>query len=193
MIELKNVCVSFGETKVLDGLNLSFPDTGVFSIAAPSGAGKTTLLRVLSGLQKPQSGTVSGLEGKRLSVVFQEDRLLPTKTAVKNVSVVSDEKTAEGLLGDLGFSREDLHKKPSALSGGMKRRVALARALAAGGEVLIMDEPFKGLDGELKSRIIPVVLSRGFELIIFTSHDPSESDMMGAAAVNSSRWKSANE
>ncbi len=173
-ITLEKITKSFESGTVLNLPFLEIPDTGVFAILGASGAGKTTLLRILGGLETADSGTVSGLDGKKISVVFQEDRLLPNLTALQNVAVVSNENKAKSALSAVGLTA-DADKLPAQLSGGMARRVALARALAYGGDVFLLDEPFKGLDSKIKKQIADlfVKLSEKACVIIIT-HDGQE-------------------
>ncbi len=179
MIELKDVNVSFGDHKVLSSLSLTIPLEGTTVIYGPSGSGKTTLLRIIMGLQKPTSGKISGLEGKQLSVVFQEDRLLPWQTAKENVAQVSDDETAQKWLNLLGLA-EAMNQKPKELSGGMNRRVAIARALAYGGDMLVLDEPFAGLDDAAKAVSAKAILSAGMPILLVT-HSREEAALLAAA------------
>ncbi len=149
---LKNITKAYDGKTVLDGINLEIPENGIFGIFGASGHGKTTLIRILCGLEKPDGGEVIGTRGIKFSVVFQEDRLLPSLTALENVALVSDKVTAAEILKKVGLS-DSADKYPSEMSGGMSRRTAIARALAYSGDVLILDEPFKGLEAELKERI----------------------------------------
>lgn len=155
MIELFDVSLSYGEKRVLDRFSLSLPDSGTVCFFGPSGCGKTSLLRVLAGLTEPDSGTVSGTHGRTLSMVFQENRLLPWLTALENISLVLPENNlarARHWLEQVELGA-DADKLPRQLSGGMQRRVALARALAYGGDFLLLDEPFAGLDNALAERL----------------------------------------
>lgn len=149
---IKNVSKSYDGKIVLDNVSFEIPEKGVFGIFGASGHGKTTLLRLICGLEKPDSGEIIGAEGLNFSVVFQEDRLLPSLTALGNVSLVSDKTTAFSMLEKVGLA-ESADKFPDELSGGMSRRTAIARAFAYGGDALILDEPFKGLENELKENI----------------------------------------
>ena len=126
MIILKNISKSYGGKAVLDNVNIEIPGSGVFGIFGASGQGKTTLIRLLCGLEKPDGGEIIGSDGMNFSVVFQEDRLFPSLTALGNVSLVSDETTARRLLDLVG-----LH----------------------GSEDKYPDEPFKGLESELKEHL----------------------------------------
>lgn len=171
MVELKNIFVSFDEKTVLHNFLYTFPENGVVLITGPSGCGKTTLLRVLTGLIKPDSGVVN-ICGKSISVVFQEDQLVPTLTALQNVEIVSNKSSAIKWLDQLKLS-DAKDKYPTELSGGMKRRVALARALSFGGDILLLDEAFSGIDDELAEEIIRNVCEEyNDKLIIAVTHRP---------------------
>lgn len=131
---------------VLDDFFLDLPDTGLAVLTGPSGCGKTTVLRLLAGLAEPQAGEFTGREGLRVSMVFQEDRLLPWESALENaVTTAGGRERASSYLNRLGLDG-DAHRLPAELSGGMRRRVAIARALAADHDLLLLDEPFTGLD-----------------------------------------------
>lgn len=187
MIVLENISKSFGKKKVLSDLNVSFAPNSRYCIMGASGRGKTTLLNIILGLVKPDSGVISGVP-KNLSAVFQEDRLCEPYSAVKNVKAVTGnsvpEKEIVALLRDLGL-RGSENEAVNKLSGGMRRRVALARALLAKSEVIILDEPFKGLDDETREHVISVLLSRtqGKTLLIAT-HDARDAEALGAEVIN---------
>lgn len=143
MIEFKNVCFSYGEKQVLKHFNLKINDGERICFFGESGRGKTTLLRLVMGLEKPDSGTVT-VTGD-ISAVFQEDRLLPFKTVKENISFITGNENAERVLSLLNLDGEK-NVFPSALSGGMARRAAIARALCKNSDIYIFDEPFTGLD-----------------------------------------------
>jgi ABC-type microcin C transport system duplicated ATPase subunit YejF len=137
-IQVSDVSVWFEEKKVLKHITVTLPDRGSIALHSPSGTGKTTFLRVLAGLTRPTVGQVTGLGGKRVTMVFQEDRLLPWYTAYENVlfalpdDMENRERTALDWLERMELS-DAVRQYPAALSGGMKRRVAIARRLPTAG------------------------------------------------------------
>ena len=176
MITIHELTLRFGEHIVFDRFSAEIPLDGNTVLRGASGSGKTTLLRLLAGLLEPDGGEMRGLEGLRAAVVFQEDRLLPWYTALENVALVSDERRAVEILQRLGLA-EAVDEKPAALSGGMRRRVAIARALAYGGDVLLLDEPFAGLDEEAKERAAAALHACGAPLIAAV-HGDAESALL---------------
>ena len=163
-------------------LSFTLPETGVVEIYGPSGGGKTTLLRLLMGLETPDGGEIRGLEGKKFSAVFQEDRLLTQLDAVSNVRFASRVGAEEARACLAGLGLMDLGaQRVASMSGGMKRRVAIARALCAGGDVLVLDEPFKGLDEATRDMAVRYVLAHAADrLILLVTHDRAEAAAMGA-------------
>jgi len=157
--------------------SLSLPDSGVVALMSPSGYGKTTLLRLMSGLEQPDSGRIVA-EYQRLSMVFQEDRLLGGVSALGNIMAVLDKKNKP--LAMLWLSRMGLEDSaallPQELSGGMRRRLALARAMAYGGDFFLLDEPFTGLDTVTRERIYPYIFGKeeGDRLTVLVTHDRHE-------------------
>ena len=156
MITVKNLNKTFDSKKVLDNISTVIPDSGIFAVSGASGSGKTTFMRILAGLETPDSGTIDGLRDKKISVMFQEDRLLPWYSALENVAAVCDKDIAKNWLQKVELAHA-ADKKPDELSGGMCRRVSLARALAFDGDILFLDEPFKGLDIELRERMAELI------------------------------------
>lgn len=189
-IEIKNICKSFGSKQVLDNVSMTFHE-GITCIMGPSGIGKTTLINIIAGLLAPDTGCIIGREGKKLSFVFQEDRLLEWESALANVLFVSksarkDQENARKLLVRAGLG-DSIQKKAALLSGGMKRRVCLCRALIADANLLILDEPFKGLDGGMKPDIMAMVKDHSAKdksnIVICITHDPAEAEFLGATTL----------
>jgi len=181
MIRLDRVAFRYPEKQVFSGLTLELPGRGAAALMAPSGYGKTTLLRLLAGLLQPDGGAIRGMEGRKCAFLFQEDRLLPWLTAEENVSLVSNAEAARHWLAQMEIP--DGKAYPREMSGGMQRRAALARAMAFGGEVLLLDEPFKGLDEALRSRVARRI--RGvFPLTVLAIHDPEEAALLDAQIIH---------
>ena len=180
IIEIKEVSKSY-DKKVLDEVSFTVEPGSIMVITGPSGKGKTTLLNIMMGLVSPDSGEVIGIPEKK-SCVFQEDRLLENFTVEENLKLVSDlpveelKKECSILLGEKEFSQ-----KVREFSGGMKRRVSILRALLTSSEVIFMDEPFKGLDVELKEKVIRYTLEKRKDRTLFVvTHDISEAERLGA-------------
>ena len=172
-IRVQNLCKTYGDHVVL--YNLSFTaGVGVTRILGRSGAGKTTLLRILLGLDQPDSGSLFGTNC-RWAAVFQEDRLLGHLDAEDNLRFALgsayNAAAAKTLLGELGLA--DVGSKPICeYSGGMKRRLALARALLAPSDALILDEPFTGLDEENRSIALRCILHAAqTKPVLLASHE----------------------
>ena len=181
MIELVNICKYYEEPprQVLKDVNLRFLN-GITCIMGPSGVGKTSLAYIIAGLILPDSGRVIGVNGKKISMVFQEDRLLEWENAINNVLFVKKNRTlAEKLLIEAGL-KDSMYKKTSELSGGMKRRVCICRALVADYDILILDEPFKGLDAGVKPSIMEMVKKHSAgKIVICITHDLIEAEFLG--------------
>ena len=177
MIELLELKKSY-DRPVLKGLSFRFPETGTVLLRGASGSGKTTLLRILAGLEKQDSGEIRGLSGKKISVAFQEPRLLPFLSLLDNLLLVrekgeADEAEARALLAFFGLDNA-AGQKPDTLSGGEKCRGALARSLYFGGDVYLWDEPTRELDGE--NRLLVQKALNGLRdkaLVIVSTHDPA--------------------
>lgn len=177
MLEALNISKSFDGKNVISDLSLKLEPGVRYCLMGPSGCGKTTLLSLLMGLMKPDSGSIRTKDGVRISAVFQEDRLLRQMTAAANIALINPAacSKAEPLLVELGIDPESLPQPVSAYSGGMKRRVALARALLADFDLLFLDEPYKGLDEETRARVMQIVAryTQG-KTVVLVTHDPEE-------------------
>ena len=159
MLEAVNVSKAYDGRPVIRDFSARFVPGSHTCLMGPSGCGKTTLLRLLMGLEAPDGGQIRIPEGTRFSAVFQENRLLNRLTAAANVRLAARASIAQAaeLLLELGIPPESLSQPVSTCSGGMKRRVALCRALLAEYDVLPLDEPYKGLDEETRERVMRLV------------------------------------
>lgn len=178
MIRLEHINLSFGEKQVLADFSLTLPEAGVTVLSGPSGCGKTTLLRILAGLEQPQSGRVTGISPRDTAILFQEDRLLPGRTVLQQLTDVMDkshrQEAAHWL--ELAELTGEEHTLPHQLSGGMGRRLALVRALALGGELFLLDEPFTGIDLPRRHRLMDALKQLG-KPVVLVSHEPEILDL----------------
>ena len=187
MLELKNISVRFDGKSVLSGCSLSLGDGERLALMGPSGCGKTTLLRVALSLQPPDTGSVSGDPG-RTAAVFQEPRLLPWRTAAENVNVVLSDTPetmpeALSMLERVELS-DAVEKYPAELSGGMQQRVSIARALAFRPDLLVLDEPFRGLDDELRGRMVSLLnTSLQSASLLLVTHSEEEAKTLGCRVL----------
>ena len=179
MLEFKNICFRFGEKEILKDFSFSADERISTAILGPSGFGKTTLMNLAAGFIKPQSGNIVPFSGEKVSYIFQEDRLLPWFTALENLTAVGTDKSkAEEYLEKVGLS-DSSDKYPDELSGGMQRRLAIARALAFGGDTFFFDEPLRGLDVKTAEDILGLIRSEtsGKTAFIIT-HSPKEAFLL---------------
>lgn len=169
------ISFAFKQNPIITDFSLMLPDTGIVGISGPSGCGKTTLLHLLAGLISPQSGQIQDSGRGRTGMVFQEDRLLPWLTNEANIQMVcGDQQTVHNWLEKMELSQVG-RRYPDELSGGMRRRVALARALAFDCDLLLLDEPFQGMDQQLKGRLYPLILQAAeHKPVVIVSHDWAE-------------------
>jgi NitT/TauT family transport system permease protein len=179
-IRVTGLCKAYQGRPVFQDLDLTLEAGRVYGLMAPSGSGKTTLFRIWMGLEEADGGKTEGLAGEKMSAVFQEDRLCPALTALENAQIA-------GGSADLGqiLPADALTKKAAELSGGMKRRTAIARAMAAESSVILMDEPFTGLDEETKNRVVRYIREhRNGRTLVFTTHDREDLSRMGAGQIS---------
>lgn len=183
MMKCDNFNKCFGDKVVLKDFSLELPSRGVVAFMAPSGSGKTTLTRIICGLEAAD-GNCFACPKKQISVVFQEDRLLPGVTVLGNVMAVlekgeENEKLALSWLDKMGI-KSSAHLLPGQLSGGMRRRLSIARAMAYGGDLMILDEPFAGLDDLTRKSIYPHIFDdkKNDRLIIMVTHDRHEAEAL---------------
>ena len=193
MIEVKNLCKSFGDLQVLKGISETINDREVVCVIGPSGSGKSTFLRCLNLLEEPSGGEVF-LDGKKindsdvdideirekLGMVFQGFNLFPHMTVLDNLTLApikvkgmekaAAEEKARKLLETVGLA-DKAEKYPASLSGGQKQRVAIARALAMDPEIMLFDEPTSALDPEMVGEVLNVMKNlaeNGMTMVIVT-------------------------
>ncbi|CAL8971394.1 Aliphatic sulfonates import ATP-binding protein SsuB [Cellulomonas sp. T2.31MG-18] len=188
-IGLRGVTRRFGEHVVLDRLDLSLAPGGVTALMGPNGSGKTTVARLLLGLDRPDGGAVEGLDGRPRSAVFQEDRLCPQLSAVDNVRLVlgrgADRGAVLEALAAVGLDDATVHAPVRELSGGQRRRVAIVRAVLADAELVVLDEPFTGLDQAVKPVTMAWVRDRcAGRTVLLVTHDEREAAWFDARVVH---------
>ena len=185
-IVIEQLTKSYGDKLALPPFSLRVEPGEIVCLLGPSGCGKTTLLRLLLGLETPTGGAVTGLPD-RVSAVFQEDRLCPAFSAVANVALALGRQVPKGeivsLLSELGLG-DALQKPVRELSGGMQRRVSIARSLLCPADLYLMDEPFKGLDEDTRKTVMDTVLARTRgKTVLAVTHDPEEAAYLGGRIV----------
>lgn len=185
-IALKDVVKKYGKKKALRSFSHIFPKGKITCIMGASGSGKTTLLKILAELETKDSGEIAGVPQK-IAFVFQEDRLCEDFTALSNLRMICGKsKSREEMmrhLEELGL-REEANKPVRTFSGGMKRRVAIARAILYDADLVLLDEPFKGLDEGLRKSVMEYVKrhTKG-KTVLCVTHDEKEVEYLGGSLV----------
>lgn len=185
-MKIQHLCKSFDGKMVLEHVSLTLESGGTACLMAPSGRGKTTLLRCIAGLETPDGGQITDLP-ERIAYVFQEDRLCDGFSAVDNIRLVTGKALGEGEirrhLEELGLAGS-LDQPVRELSGGMRRRVVISRAVCFGADLLLLDEPFKGLDDEARQQTADYILRRrGAAAILCVTHDREDAAALGGADI----------
>lgn len=181
MIAIDRLNVAYGDASVLKDCALRVTAGSRIALMGPSGCGKTTLINAIAGLAAPDSGSIR-VNG-RVSYVFQEPALFPWLTAEENVNVVLSDKPdtlpqARRWLEEAGLA-DSLNKYPHQLSGGQKQRVAICRALAFGGDILLLDEPLKGLDPDTREQVANLILNTWKDkTLLLVTHDQWEAQTL---------------
>lgn len=178
---ISNIEKSFGSLKVLEHIDAVFARSSVTAILGPSGSGKTTLLNIIAGLLKPDSGSIGEFSEAGFSYSFQEPRLLPWMNSLENILF------AMSSIADKDYCRERAHRflrtsglgafenaRPRELSGGMKRRLSLARAFSYPSDVLLLDEAFSAVDLKIRIELMDLfslLWQEEKRTTIFVTHD----------------------
>ncbi len=191
-IDIKDISFSYEKNiyeknNILTHFSLALPIGKRTALLAPSGWGKTTLLFLIAGLLKPESGQISyPMENPAFSMVFQENRLIENSSIRQNLSLVSNHLTTTQLqeaLNAVGLNYPSA-KKVRALSGGEKRRISILRALCADYDILLMDEPFTGLDDDTKQKVIDHIIHKTEgKTVILVTHNASEAEALGCDII----------
>ena len=183
LLEVSGISKRFDSTEVLKDISLELEKGEAIAIIGSSGSGKTTLLRLIAGQLAPDQGSVTVSHG-RISYMYQEPRLLPWLTAEENVNLVLSDKpetmgTARQWLAAVGLA-DAMKKHPAELSGGMRQRVSLARALAYDGDLFLLDEPLSSLDEAMAAELLDLLkqYTQG-KSMIFVTHSPEQAKVLG--------------
>ena len=196
-IEICHLKKAYGEHVIFSNLTMELKKGAVTCLMAPSGAGKTTLLRILAGLEQADGGKIGGLEALRKSMVFQEPRLAEELTAAANIQLSvrrrmfgKEKRSFRHLveeMEELGLSGCE-NQAVSELSGGMRQRVAVLRAMRMDADFLLLDEPFRGLDAGTKKKTMNYIRRKGKEkTMLLVTHDLEEAEAMGEWICTCSR------
>ena len=185
-LKVQGISKRFGEQAVLRNVTATFPAGSVTCLLGPSGFGKTTLLRIIAGLEQPDAGRIEGAP-ERIGFVFQEDRLCEDFSAVSNVRLVTGKSMPKEEiirhLMEIGLG-DSLDKPVREYSGGMKRRVAIVRAVCYPADLLILDEPFKGLDEKLRLEVIGYIRKHtAGKTVICVTHEPDDAERLGGENI----------
>ena len=184
-IIIEKLCKSYGDNHVLNSIGFEFEAGKISCLMGESGIGKTTLLKILMGLEKKDSGYVSGIdENTKISAVFQEERLCDNLTSLGNILMVCDKNISRDVIKkhlSLVLPENAALKKVSLLSGGMRQRVAIVRALIVSSDIVLMDEPFKGLDEETKKAVIAYIIDNQHgRTVLVVTHNSEDAKMLSA-------------
>ena len=191
-MQIQNLCKSYENQPILDHLSLDLKEGDIYALMGPSGRGKTTFLHILMGIVPADEGKLLGFSKKRISAVFQEDRLFPFLTAAENIAAVSRNRcffsaselsSYNEILAEL-LPASSLSLPVRSFSGGMKRRASLARALLVPSDLLILDEPFTGLDEASSLQTMSFLLKyRNERTLLFSTHRKDDADFLHASLI----------
>ena len=181
---LQKLSKSYHGQVIFSDLDLTLSPGNAYCLMAPSGTGKTTLFRILMGLETPDSGSVEGLKNFKISAVFQEDRLLGGYDALTNLRFVCRQRFSNAELSSYAAAllpQNALSQPVSEFSGGMKRRLCLLRALLVPFDLLILDEPFNGLDTENRQKAVMLIRKHTQDkILLFATHAKEDAALLGA-------------
>lgn len=185
-IKLKDITKNYEDLRVISNFSMDIEEGKILCIVGPSGCGKSTLLNLVAGTLDIDGGEID-LNKNTLGYVFQEDRLLPWRTVTENIAIVGEKiknrekKEIKDLIDSVGLNGFE-NSYPDELSGGMKQRVSIARGFYYKADLLLMDEPFKSLDPDLRVKMIHYLLNlweKTRNTIIFVTHSIDEALLLG--------------
>ena len=194
ILHLENLSKSYDRLPVISHLSMTLEQGQLYCLMGPSGSGKTTLFRMILGLEEPDEGIIHLVEqpgkpaGKyQMAAVFQENRLCEPFSPIENVMLATGNTlTAAQVRSELArlLPEEALTRPVSTFSGGMKRRTAIVRALLAPSQILVMDEPFTGLDEALKGQVIQYILEKTEDkLVLISTHQEEDVTLLGGKLI----------
>lgn len=181
-MKLENITKSFNGKEIISDFTRDIPDGKITYIMGASGIGKTTLLRIIAGLDTDFGGNIE--KSGKIAYVFQEPRLFPALTVKENVEIVGGTNDSKDILSTVELDGCE-NMMPNELSGGMKMRLSIARALYSDADIYLMDEPFSALDDETKNRIVPKIFAflKG-KTVIIVSHSLNEAASYADNTIN---------
>ncbi|MBO5756237.1 MAG: ABC transporter ATP-binding protein [Clostridia bacterium] len=187
-MKIEGLTFSFEDKVIFENLNLEIEDGCITALMAPSGNGKTTLLRLIAGLLKPQDGSID-IQNRSVGIMFQDPRLFGQLTALQNVMMVVGDKSfkkqrAMQLLQAFHLA-DAANKYPDELSGGMAKRISLARAIAYDADILLLDEPFSALDKDTKALVMDAAkpFLKG-KTVLLVTHDIQEAEAFADKVIH---------
>ena len=183
-VKLKDINKTYAGYQASNHVSFGIEQGRLIALLGPSGSGKTTILRMIAGLETPDSGTIDGLKNLKISAVFQEDRLLEGYDVLTNLRFVCRQRLSDAELSAYAATllpQNALSQPVCEFSGGMKRRLSLLRALLVPFDLLILDEPFNGLDSENRKKAAALVRNRAQDkILLFAAHTKEDAALLGA-------------
>ena len=183
-VELKDINKTYAGYQASNHVSFGIEQGRLIALLGPSGSGKPTILRMIAGLETPDSGTIDGLKNLKISAVFQEDRLLEGYDVLTNLRFVCRQRLSDAELSAYAATllpQNALSQPVCEFSGGMKRRLSLLRALLVPFDLLILDEPFNGLDSENRKKAAALVRNRAQDkILLFAAHTKEDAALLGA-------------
>lgn len=185
ILKITHLNYTLAQNTIIEDFNLTLKRGQIITLFGPSGCGKTTLLKLIAGILELENASIVNF-AKKTSYLFQEHRLFECVSALENILLVNKTLSKKWVISELesvGLSLKDCKKYPKELSGGMRARVAFIRAMAYGGELLLLDEPFSGLDFYTKQILMQKIIHRVQNekiSVILVTHDAYEACLLSS-------------